>query len=113
MTNTAPFLPTTADDLLRVFKALANPERLQILSWLREPEQNFPVKDRVVDAYEVGVCVTDIKARTTLGQSTISEYMAILERAGLVQSTRVGKWRHYRRDEAAIDRVVRTLGHSL
>lgn len=39
------------------------------------------------------------QAKTGLAQSTVSAYMAVLERAGLVRSTRVGKWTHYRRDE--------------
>jgi len=39
--------------------------------------------------------------------------MAALERAGLVRSTRVGKWTHYRRDENHIARVVELLGRSL
>jgi DNA-binding transcriptional ArsR family regulator len=100
-------------DLLEVFKALANPERMQILQWLREPEENFPLEDRIADPIQIGVCVTHIKARTGLAQSTVSAYMAILERAGLVQSTRVGKWRHYRRNEPNIARVIGTLGRSL
>ncbi|MFI7636902.1 ArsR/SmtB family transcription factor [Nonomuraea sp. NPDC049400] len=41
-----------------------------------------------------------------LAQSTVSSYMTTLERAGLVQSTRVGKWTHYKRDEARIRRVA-------
>ena len=100
-------------DLVEVFKALANPERMQILQWLRDPEENFPLEDRIVDPLQVGVCVTHIKARTGLAQSTVSAYMAILERAGLVESTRVGKWRHYRRNELNIERVVGALGRSL
>jgi hypothetical protein len=35
--------------------------------------------------------------------------MATLERAGLVTSTRVGKYTHYKRNEAVIRRVGETL----
>ncbi|MDH6132684.1 DNA-binding transcriptional ArsR family regulator [Kitasatospora sp. MAA4] len=96
--------PATGDltPLLEPLKALANPVRLQVLQWLREPEQHFPVEPAVTDPREVGVCVSHIQAKTGLAQSTVSAYMAVLERAGLVRSTRVGKWTHYRRDEERI-----------
>ncbi len=35
--------------------------------------------------------------------------MAILTRAGLVESTKKGQWRWYRRNETAIRRMVKTL----
>ena len=111
-THTEPALDTSAQ-LLDVFKALANPVRLQVLQWLRDPEQHFPVEQAIADPDEVGVCVSHIQAKTGLAQSTVSAYMASLERAGLVRSTRVGKWTHYRRDEERIAQLVDVLGRSL
>lgn len=102
-----------AERLLDVFKALANPVRLQVLQWLRDPERHFPVEQAIADPHEVGVCVSHIQAKTGLAQSTVSAYMASLERAGLVRATRVGKWTHYRRDEERIARLVDALGRSL
>ncbi|GAB3146217.1 ArsR/SmtB family transcription factor [Amycolatopsis sp. NPDC004378] len=102
-----------AEQLLEVFKALANPERLQILGWLREPERHFPVDRAIADPVEVGVCVSHIQEKTGLAQSTVSAYMAGLQRAGLVLATRVGKWTHYKRDEARIAEFVAALGRSL
>ncbi|MGW6544595.1 ArsR/SmtB family transcription factor [Streptomyces massasporeus] len=95
--------------LLEALKALANPVRLQVLQWLREPEENFPVNPAVTDPRAVGVCVSHIQAKAGLAQSTVSAYMAVLERAGLVRSTRVGKWTHYRRDEERIAALVEDL----
>lgn len=103
----------TSAELVEVFKALANPVRLRVLGWLRDPEDHFPVADGIADPYEVGVCVSHIQAKTGLAQSTVSAYMALLERAGLVRSTRVGKWTHYRRDEERIAQLVAVLGRSL
>jgi ArsR family transcriptional regulator len=102
-----------SEQLLDVFKALANPVRLQVLQWLRDPERHFPVNPELADPHEVGVCVSHIQAKTGLAQSTVSAYMASLERAGLVRSTRVGKWTHYRRDEERIAWLVDALGRSL
>jgi len=53
--------------------------------------------------------VTDIQRRTGLGQSTTSQYLAMLRQAGLVVATRRGKWTYYRRDEANIARLLETL----
>ncbi|NUW41953.1 ArsR/SmtB family transcription factor [Nonomuraea rhodomycinica] len=105
--------PDTSAHLLEVFKALANPVRLQVLQWLRDPEANFPVHEGIADPHEVGVCVSHIQGRLGLAQSTVSSYMAALERAGLVVSTRVGKWTHYRRDEERIAQFTAELGDVL
>ncbi len=96
-------------DLLRALRALANPVRLQLLRWLREPERHF-APEHVV---EVGVCVSHIQAKAGLAQSTVSAYLAELERAGLVRSTRVGKWTHYKRDDQRIAGLVTELGQTL
>lgn len=102
-------MPMTDDDLtalIEPLKALAHPVRLQVLQWLRTPEEHFPV-------HEVGVCVSHIQAKAGLAQSTVSAYMAVLERAGLVRSARVGKWTHYRRDEEGIARLIGGLGRDI
>jgi DNA-binding transcriptional ArsR family regulator len=99
--------------LLSALRALSNPVRLQLLSWLRHPELNFPLEGAIADPVEVGVCVSHIQARTGLAQSTVSAYMADLERAGLVKSTRVGKWTHYKRDEQRIAELIARLGQTL
>ena len=113
MTTRAEPSPDASAQLVDVFKALANPVRLQVLQWLRDPEQHFPVEEAIADPDEVGVCVSHIQAKTGLAQSTVSAYMAALQRAGLVRSTRVGKWTHYRRDEQRIAQLVDVLGRSL
>jgi ArsR family transcriptional regulator len=113
MTTHADASPDDTADLVEVFKALANPVRLQVLQWLRDPYRHFPEVSAVTDPREIGVCVSHIQAKAGLAQSTVSAYMAALQRAGLVRSTRVGKWTHYRRDEERIARLVDVLGHSL
>lgn len=100
-------------DLVRALRALSNPVRLQLLSWLREPERHFSLEGGIADPAEVGVCVSHIQAKAGLAQSTVSAYLAELERAGLVRSTRVGKWTHYKRDERRIAELVAALGQAL
>lgn len=91
---------STEDDLALVFKALANPMRVAILRWLKDPS-DFP--PQLEPAEDVGVCLKHIQARAGVSQSTASQYMATLHAAGLVASTRVGQWTHYKRVEARIE----------
>jgi DNA-binding transcriptional ArsR family regulator len=100
------------DDVLEMIKALGNPTRLQIMGWLREPDVNFADFEPIADRQTVGVCVTHLQAKAKLAQSTMSGYMSTLEQAGLVTSTRVGKWTHYRRNEnqvALLAQAIETL----
>jgi DNA-binding transcriptional ArsR family regulator len=106
-------LVSPAPELVRALRALSNPMRLQLLLWLREPQQHFSLAGAIADPVEVGVCVSHIQAKAGLAQSTVSAYMAELQRAGLVHSTRVGKWTHYKRDEQRIAELVEILGQAL
>lgn len=88
-------------DQVEIFKALSNKTRLQILNWLKEPAKNFP--DQLNPDFEnVGVCVGQIQMKAGLSQSTISEYLSILQRSNLVYATRVGQWTYYKRSEEGI-----------
>jgi ArsR family transcriptional regulator len=97
-------------DLVAAFKALGHPTRLAILGWLKQPE-SFPAQDR--PASEVGVCLKHIQARAEVSQSTASQFMAVLQRAGLVTCTRVGQFSHYRRNEPAISALAKSVSMSL
>ncbi|MFD4790719.1 ArsR/SmtB family transcription factor [Streptomyces sp. NPDC058459] len=94
------------EEVLSVFRALSNPARRQMLVWLKDP-MSFP--GQKAEDIEIGVCVSYIQQRTGLSQSTTSQYLTTLRRAGLVIATRRGKWTYYRRDEANIARLLGTL----
>jgi ArsR family transcriptional regulator len=96
-------------DQLEIFKALSNKTRLQILQWLKEPELNFPSQQEY--GFTNGVCVGQIQAKAGLTQSTVSEYLALMQRTGLVTATRVGQWTYYKRNEeafAALSKLVQS-----
>ncbi|WP_428327639.1 ArsR/SmtB family transcription factor [Mucilaginibacter sp.] len=86
-------------DQVDIFKALSNKTRLQILNWLKDPGENFP--EQLAVGFTDGVCVGQIQVKAGLTQSTVSEYLAMLQRAGLVISTRKGQWTYYKRNEEA------------
>lgn len=95
--------------LAETLKLLGNPTRLQIMEWLRTPEESFEEYEPIADREQFGVCVTHLAAKTGLAQSTISIYMGSLERAGLVQSTRIGRWTHYRRNDTEVNQFLEDL----
>ncbi|WP_231686095.1 ArsR/SmtB family transcription factor [Arthrobacter sp. ZBG10] len=99
------------DELLAALRALSNPHRLAILQWLRDPVANF--EEQKVDATRYGVCVSSIRKRCEVSQSTASQFMATLSDAGLVQTTRIGQWTYFARDEDAIARFRSSVATDL
>src|SRR5258708_24948216 len=78
----APPLPDArADGLAALFKALADPTRVQMLHMLKAASEP--------------ICVCDFTAAFNLGQPTISHHIARLKDAGLVSSFKRGVWSFY------------------
>ncbi|MXV51256.1 helix-turn-helix domain-containing protein [Pedobacter sp. HMF7647] len=94
-------------DQVELFKALSNKTRLQILQWLKDPENNFP--EQAEYGYDNGVCVGQIQKKAGLTQSTVSEYLSLLQRAGMVKATRVGQWTYYQRNEEAFNSLIQLI----
>jgi threonine dehydratase len=101
-------------DLLPPLNALANPHRLDLLHLLRDPGAHFPAQP-AGPAEEIGVCVTDLQAKLKLSQSTTSQYLALLERSGMVAAQRIGQWTYWKLKEdrvrAWISRLENALTH--
>ncbi|AJY77737.1 ArsR/SmtB family transcription factor [Paenibacillus beijingensis] len=97
---------------IEVFKALSNEARLQILEWLKEPEKYFSPQEGV-DLNTVGVCVSQITKKLNMTQSTASQYLSVLQRAGLINATRIGKWTYYKRDEESIRTIADFMNQQL
>lgn len=100
---------------LDIFKALSNEIRLNILKWLKEPEKHFPPQAHLPkDAeFEGGICVGSICDKAAIAQSTISYYLDILLRAGLLEAKRYGKWTYYRRNELTIQRFAEYIKNEI
>jgi ArsR family transcriptional regulator len=78
----APLLPEQqADDLAALFRALADPTRVQMLHLLQAATE--------------AICVCDFTAAFDLGQPTVSHHLAKLKDAGLVSSFKRGVWSFY------------------
>lgn len=89
-----------------ILKALAHPTRMEILTWLKEPQAHFSGQEHPLD---MGVCAGQFE-RCGLSQSTVSSHLAVLQRAGLVTTRRVGQWVFYRRNEETIAAFLKTIG---
>ena len=99
--------PTDAA-LDKALHAIADPTRRRILQTLKD--RGTAVKSGA-DKSVQGPCLCggDIEERIRLSQPTVSHHMNILSRAGLIEVTKQGQWRWYRRNEKAIREVVKTL----
>jgi DNA-binding transcriptional ArsR family regulator len=97
-------------DIDAIHKALANPVRRQILHWLKDPQQHFAEQEHPL---AMGVCCKLIDGRTGLSQSTVSAHLATLQRAGLVDTRRVGQWVFYHRNEETIASFVAQLNDAI
>ncbi|MGM9630209.1 ArsR/SmtB family transcription factor [Butyricicoccus sp.] len=69
---------------VRLFKALGDENRLQILQLLSQRE----------------VCACAIERELSISQSTLSHHMKVLTDAGIVKGRKDGRWIYYSVDEA-------------
>jgi DNA-binding transcriptional ArsR family regulator len=95
----------TADQL---FRALANENRLLILNWLKRPTRHFPPQ-RDGDLVKDGVCGLLIARKLKVSHPTASEHLKILAQAGLLRGKKIKQWTFYKRNEAQIAALKRSL----
>jgi ArsR family transcriptional regulator len=96
---------TTSD---RFFRALANDKRLLILNWLKRPTRHFPPQ-RDGDLVKDGVCGLLIARKLRVSHPTASEHLKILAQAGLLRGKKIKQWTFYKRDEARIAVLKRSI----
>ncbi|KAB2390288.1 ArsR/SmtB family transcription factor [Actinomadura montaniterrae] len=92
-----PLGETEAAELAPLFKALADPVRLRLLS--------------LIACHEGGeACVCDLTAAFDVTAPTISHHLKVLKQAGLIDSERRGTWVYYWLNPGVLDRLAATLG---
>ena len=89
-------LAAEAEALAVRFKALADPNRLRILSII----SSSPAAE---------TCVCDLSDPLGLSQPTVSHHMKILVEAGLLHREKRGVWAHYSLVPGALDALSKTL----
>jgi ArsR family transcriptional regulator len=96
-----PMTPEEAERLAGVFKAVADPARLRLLS--------------IIANHDGGeACVCDLTEPLDLSQPTVSHHLKVLVEAGLVTREKRGKWAYYAVVPAALDALggVLTTRHT-
>lgn len=98
-TLASPFLQVT-------LQAIAHPVRRKILDWLKDSDLYFPQQ-----AYgrEFGVCVGQIVQLCGLSQSTVSQHLAVLKKAALVEKHKIGPVHFFSRNEVTLQLFTRHL----
>ncbi|MHA3021299.1 ArsR/SmtB family transcription factor [Mycobacterium sp. BMJ-28] len=81
-----------AERLAAVFKALADPARVKLLSLIAASENGE-------------ACICDLTAPLELSQPTVSHHMKQLVGTGLVSREQRGKWAYYRVDTRALNQI--------
>lgn len=78
-----PLTADQTDELAPVFKALADPVRLRLLSLIASHEDGE-------------ACVCDVTGAFALSGPTISHHLKVLRESGLITGQRRGTWIYYR-----------------
>ncbi|GAA3966436.1 metalloregulator ArsR/SmtB family transcription factor [Gordonia caeni] len=91
-----PLTSHDARDLALVFKALADPVRLQLFSL-------------IASHVDGEACVCDISPAVDVSQPTISHHLKVLRDAGLLVSERRGTWVYYRVVPVALQALADSL----
>ena len=81
------------NDIVRVFKAFCDENRLAILDMLRTGEK----------------CACDLLEELHITQPTLSHHMKILYDAGIVDSRKEGKWTHYKISNEGRSDIIKLL----
>lgn len=79
--------------LLKIFKALSDPNRLRIVKMLEEKP----------------LCVCDIKDVLGLANSTVSKHLSLLRDAELIVDEKDGKWVYYRLNTLEYEKYVNQI----
>ncbi|MGW4634563.1 metalloregulator ArsR/SmtB family transcription factor [Nocardia sp. NPDC004415] len=91
-----PMSGETAVELAGLFKALADPVRLRLLS-------------SIASRADGEACVCDLSAGIEVSQPTISHHLKVLREAGLLTSERRASWVYYRVVPHALARLSEVL----
>ncbi len=83
-----PLPDEAVETLVAGFKALADPNRLEIF--------------RLIAAQTEPICACDIVDRFAVSQPTISHHLKVLREAGLIAASRRGVWAYYASEPAGL-----------
>lgn len=83
----------TTEDLVKIFKALSNDDRLEMVKLLKDKE----------------LCGQAIQANFYMEQSTISHHLNLMQRVGILKSRRDGRNIYYSLDAGAVKTKIESF----
>ncbi|MEX3610886.1 metalloregulator ArsR/SmtB family transcription factor [Rothia sp. LK2588] len=94
-TRRPPVPPEQTQRLAGQFKALADPNRLTLLTLLPQAPET--------------ICVCELTAALNLSQPTVSHHLKILTEAGMVLREKRGTWVHYSQRPGSLEGLSKQL----
>ncbi|MBI3541873.1 MAG: helix-turn-helix transcriptional regulator [Deltaproteobacteria bacterium] len=88
-----PTLIEECENAAKMLRALAHPQRLQILCHLSEDE----------------LAVSELERRCGASQSAVSQFLARMKAEGLVASRRDGNFVYYRIQDSKVRKLIRAM----
>lgn len=87
------------EQLVRIFKALGNENRLKILETISRNQEKYDCSAQDVESFDieksVACCVDEIVGQFDMAQSTISQNLKELHNAGLLERHKKAQWVYY------------------
>lgn len=98
-------------DTIEICAALGNKTRYQIIKSLKN--HSIGTCCNRIEYYENGVSVGDVVKLTGLAQSTVSQHLAVLEKAGLVLKEKRDLWTCYFLNSQVIAEYLKEISRDL
>lgn len=98
-------------DPVKICNALGNETRYQIVKALKNSAIGTCCTK--IEYYENGISVGDVVKATGLAQSTISQHLSVLEKAGLIYREKRGLWTCFFLNKKLIEEFCGYLGKDL
>lgn len=90
--QTSPLTESDAEELAGMLKALADPVRLRLLSFIAATEDGE-------------ACACDLTEPTGRSQATVSHHLSQLTQAGILEREQRGKWAWFRLDRDRLNGI--------
>ncbi len=101
------------EQLVRIFKALGNENRLKILETISKNQEKYDCSEQDVASFDieqsVACCVDEIVCQFDMAQSTISQNLKELHNAGLLERHKKAQWVYYTINRKKIEELKEYL----
>jgi DNA-binding transcriptional ArsR family regulator len=101
------------EQLVKIFKALGNENRLKILDSIRKYQSKFSCCPKNFEGMSLPpgsiCCVDEIADRFDMAQSTISQHLKELHNAGLLERHKRAQWVYYTINRRKWDELMEYL----